>query len=83
MTPENGSRRDAVAAGYSVGEFSNAAEATRHPTPTQAPSRLVVRLELDASNAGLSYRRLRWLLKALIRQHNIRCIAIGPDRGRP
>jgi hypothetical protein len=48
---------------------------------TQAPARLVVRLELDASKSGLSYRRLRWLLKALIRQHRLRCISVGPDRG--
>ena len=71
-------------AAYSVSnEFPEGTEPPRHPTPTQAPSRLVVRLELDATNAGQTYRRLRFLLKALIRQHRIRCIAIGPDRGRP
>ena len=79
----NGSRRAGDAATDSGSEFSNAAEPKRQPTPTQAPTRLVVRLELDAGNCGLSYRRLCWLLKALIRQHRIRCIAIGPDRGRP
>jgi hypothetical protein len=79
----NGNRPGKGAA-YSVGELSqNAAELSRLPATTQAPDRLVVRLELDATHASLSYRRLRWLLKALIRQHRIRCIGIGPDRGRP
>jgi hypothetical protein len=45
--------------------------------------RLIVRLELEASNPTLSYRRLRWLLKTLLRQHHLKCVGIGPDRGRP
>src|SRR5262245_45875147 len=36
MSPQNGSRRDAVAATHSVGEFSNAAEATHQVASTQA-----------------------------------------------
>lgn len=82
MSPENGNRAG-EGAGHSVGIPSSAAEFSPSPTPTQAPNRLIVRLELDASNSGLSYRRLRFLLKSLVRQHRIRCIAIGPDRGRP
>jgi hypothetical protein len=39
MSPRNGSRRDAVAAGYSVGEFSNAAEPSQQTAQPQAAAR--------------------------------------------
>jgi hypothetical protein len=83
MSPENGSRRagDAAGSSMSLSKFSqNAAESTSRSAQTQDPARLIVRLELEAANPDRSFHRLRWLLKALIRQHHLKCVGIGPDR---
>jgi hypothetical protein len=48
-------------------------------TRTSAPTQYVLRLQ----SRGDDIRRLRWLLKALLRRHSLKCVSIEIERGQP
>jgi hypothetical protein len=83
--PRNGNRPGERAV-HSVGELSkNAAESSRHPATTQAPSarRPTFVLELEARPGGAGIRQLRWLIKQLARGYGLRVVKLREAENVP